>query len=42
MATWVGGVVRTGGTTVAITGDDPLEVFRRFITAVLLTRDIAE
>jgi D-amino peptidase len=41
-STWVSGVVRTGPTTVAITDDDPLKVFRRFITTVLLTRDIAE
>ena len=41
-STWVGGVVRTGATTVAITDDDPLRVFRRFITTILLTRDIAE
>jgi D-amino peptidase len=42
MATWVSGVERTGTTTVAITDDDPLRIFRRFITTVLLTRDIAE
>ena len=42
MATWVSGVELTGTTTVAIRDDDPLRVFRRFITAVLLTRDIAE
>ena len=42
MATWIDGVVRTGPTTTSISGDDPLRVFRRFITAVLLTREIAE
>ena len=36
------GVVRTGTVTVAITDDDPLRLFRRFVTVVLLTRDIAE
>jgi D-amino peptidase len=42
MATWVGGVEQIAATRVAITDDDPLRVFRRFITAVVLTRDIAE
>ena len=42
MATWVEGVTRSGGTEATITDDDPLRLFRRFITVVLLTRDIAE
>jgi D-amino peptidase len=43
MATWVDGVDRADDPTVAtITDDDPLRLFRRFITTVLLTRDIAE
>ncbi len=46
MATWVDGVRRSGdpheGTTVTMTDEDPLRLFRRFITTVLLTRDIAE
>jgi len=42
MATWVEGVTRSGGTEATITDDDPLGLFRRFITVVLLTRDIAE
>ncbi|HEY7047925.1 MAG TPA: M55 family metallopeptidase [Jatrophihabitantaceae bacterium] len=42
MATWIDGVVSTGPTTTRISDDDPLRVYRRFITSVLLTRDIAE
>ncbi len=42
LATWVTGVERTGASTVAMTDDDPVRLFRRFITTVLLTRDIAE
>lgn len=42
MATWIAGVERTGTTTVALTDDDPVRLFRTFIHAVLLTRDIAE
>jgi D-amino peptidase len=42
LATWIEGVVRRDATTVAMTDDDPIRLFRRFITSVLLTRDIAE
>jgi len=42
MATWITGVSRTGDVTAAITGDDPLRLYRTFVTVVLLTRDIAE
>ncbi|QWZ09178.1 M55 family metallopeptidase [Nocardioides panacis] len=42
LATWVTGVERTGTSTVAMTDDDPVRLFRRFITTVLLTRDLAE
>jgi D-amino peptidase len=42
LATWVDGVVRTGTSTVAMTDDDPVRLYRRFIATVLLTRDIAE
>jgi len=42
MATWVEGVTRSGDTGATITDDDPLRLFRRFVTVVLLTRDIAE
>ncbi len=42
MATWISGVERTGPTTITISDDDPLRVFRRFIASVALTREIAE
>ena len=42
MATWIVGVERGPGTTVTMTDDDPIALFRRFICAVVLTRDIAE
>ena len=42
MATWVAGVERAGNELVTITDEDPLALFRRFITVVLLTRGIAE
>jgi D-amino peptidase len=42
MATWIAGVRRSGGTTVELVDDDPVRLFRRFVTVVLLTRGIAE
>ncbi|MDX6593802.1 MAG: D-amino peptidase [Gaiellales bacterium] len=42
MATWVGGVERTGVRAVRIESDDPLALYRRFVTVVTLTRTIAE
>ncbi len=42
MASWVSGVERRGNTTVAMTDDDPIRLFRTFINTVLLTREIAE
>lgn len=42
MATWITGIERSGGVTVSISDDDPIRLFRTFITAVLLTRGIAE
>lgn len=42
MATWITGVRRSGTTTVQIVDDDPVRLFRTFITVVLLTRGIAE
>jgi D-amino peptidase len=42
MATWVGGVERTGDRTVAITEADPLALFRRFVAVVALTRGLGE
>lgn len=44
MATWVGGVEPDPAdpVTVRITDDDPIRLYRTFITVVLLTRGIAE
>jgi D-amino peptidase len=42
MATWVGGVERTGDRTIAITEADPLALFRRFVAVVALTRGLGE
>ena len=42
MATWVTGMQRTGTTEASTTDDDPIRLYRRFVTTVLLTRDIAE
>jgi D-amino peptidase len=42
MASWVKGVERVGPRTVRFTDDDPVRLFRTFITTVVLTRSIAE
>jgi D-amino peptidase len=42
MATWIGGVQRTDIRGVRIESDDPLALYRRFVTVVALTRTIAE
>lgn len=42
MATWVEGVQRVDARTVRVTGEDPIRLFRTFITVVLLTRAIVE
>lgn len=42
MAAWIPGNVKTGTKKVAITDKDPLALFRRFITTVILTRSIVE
>jgi D-amino peptidase len=42
MATWVNGAQRVERTVVAMTDEDPVRLFRTFIHAVVLTRDIAE
>jgi D-amino peptidase len=42
MATWIGGVTRTGAKSVAISSDDPIALYRRFVTVVALTRSIVE
>lgn len=42
MATWLRGVNRLDETMVAMTDDEPARLYRTFISAVLLTRGIAE
>jgi D-amino peptidase len=42
MATWIPGTVRTGAKSVSLTDTDGLNLFRRFITTVILTRTIVE
>ncbi len=42
MATWVAGVERVDARTVTLSGSDPVQLFRSFITVVLLTRAIVE
>jgi D-amino peptidase len=42
MATWINGVSRSGNTSVRVSDDDPIRLFRSFINVVILTRDIAE
>jgi D-amino peptidase len=42
MATWVGGVERTGDRTIAIAEADPLALYRRFVAVVALTRGLGE
>jgi len=42
MAAWVPGNVKTATKKVAITDADPLALYRRFITTVILTRSIVE
>jgi D-amino peptidase len=41
-ATWITGVERSGNVSVRLSDDDPIRLFRTFITVVLLTRGIAE
>ena len=42
MATWINGVERVDSRTVQVTDDDPIRLFRTFVTVVLLTRAIVE
>lgn len=42
MATWIQGVTRTDARTVTITEDDPIRLYRTFVTIVALTRSIVE
>jgi D-amino peptidase len=41
-ATWLRGVSRLDSRTVALTDDEPLQLFRAFITLVFLTRSLVE
>jgi D-amino peptidase len=41
-AAWITGVERIDATVVEMSDDDPVRLFRRFLTTLLLTRDIAE
>lgn len=41
-ATWLRGVRRTGPGTVTVTAEDPLSLFRAFMTLVYLTRSLVE
>jgi D-amino peptidase len=42
MATWITGVERVDARTVRVSGDDPVRLFRTFVTIVMLTRAIVE
>jgi len=42
MASWIRGVERDGARTITVTDDDPLRLYRTFVTIVTLTRSIAE
>ncbi|GAC1610664.1 MAG: M55 family metallopeptidase [Mycobacteriales bacterium] len=42
MSTWIDGVSRIDPKTVAITDDDPIRLYRTFVTVVALTRSIVE
>ena len=42
MVTWINGVVREDELTVRLRDDDPVRLYRTFVTMVLLTRGIAE
>ncbi|MFF4607322.1 M55 family metallopeptidase [Streptomyces sp. NPDC001339] len=42
MATWISGIERADAVTVRLTDEDPVRLYRRFVTAVLLTRGMGE
>jgi D-amino peptidase len=42
MATWIGGVTRVDAKSVAMADDDPIRLYRTFVTVVALTRSIVE
>jgi D-amino peptidase len=42
MATWIRDVERAAPRTVTITDDDPLRLYRKFVTTIALTRSVSE
>ncbi len=42
MSTWIRGVERTAARTVRVTDDDPLRLYRTFVTIISLTRSLVE
>ena len=42
MSTWIRGVERSGPRVVSVTDDDPLRLYRTFVTIIALTRSIVE
>jgi D-amino peptidase len=42
MSAWIRGVQRSGPRAVTVTDDDPLRLYRTFVTVISLTRSIAE
>jgi D-amino peptidase len=42
MAAWIHGVKRAGARVITVTDDDPLRLYRTFVTIIALTRSIAE
>jgi D-amino peptidase len=42
MSTWIRGVERAGARVVTITDDEPLRLYRTFVTIISLTRSIVE
>ncbi|HYB31599.1 MAG TPA: M55 family metallopeptidase [Solirubrobacteraceae bacterium] len=42
MASWIRGVERAGVRTVTVTDDDPLRLYRTFVTIIALTRSIVD
>ena len=42
MSTWIRGVERAGAGVMTITDDEPLRLYRTFVTIISLTRSIVE
>jgi D-amino peptidase len=42
MATWIGGVERTGDRSISLADDDPLALYRRFVAVIAVTRGLGE